>query len=77
MNATKLSCETEYDFALIVSGVVELTPAIEDALFEAGCDDATVSKQYGRLYIDSWKPLRVGCKINNYLTLPRKMLLRD
>jgi len=52
MNATKISCETEYDFALIVSGVAELTPAVEDALFEAGCDDATVSTQYGRLYIE-------------------------
>jgi len=77
MNATKLSCETEYDFALIVSGVAELTPAVEDALFEAGCDDATVSTQYGRLYIELWKPSRAGCKTNNYLTLPRKILLPD
>ena len=42
----------EYDFALIVGGVVELTPAVEDALFQTGCDDATVSMQYGRLYIE-------------------------
>jgi hypothetical protein len=42
----------EYDFALIVGGVGELTSAVEDALFQAGCDDATVSMQYGRLYIE-------------------------
>ena len=42
----------EYDFALIVGSVAELTPAVEDALFQAGCDDATVSMQYGRLYIE-------------------------
>lgn len=44
--------EREYDFALIADGVNDLTPAVEDALFEAGCDDATVSLQYGRLYIE-------------------------
>jgi len=46
------SCEMEYDFALIVGGVAELTPAVEDALFQAGCDDATASMQFGRLYIE-------------------------
>jgi hypothetical protein len=46
------SCETEYDFALVVGGVSDLTPAIEDALFEAGCDDATISMQHGRLYVE-------------------------
>jgi hypothetical protein len=28
-----------------------LTPSIEDALFEAGCDDATVSMRSGRVYL--------------------------
>lgn len=46
------NCEREYDFALIVGGVDALTPAVEDALFEAGCDDATLSVQYGLLYIE-------------------------
>ncbi len=50
--ANKNNPEREYDFALIVSGVRELTPEVEDALFEAGCDDATLSIQYGRLYIE-------------------------
>lgn len=44
--------EREYDFALIVSGVPELSPRVEDALFASGCDDATLSFQYGRLYIE-------------------------
>ena len=52
MNPTTQTCEMEYDFALIVGGVSELTSAVEDALFQAGCDDATVSMQYGRLYIE-------------------------
>lgn len=45
-------CETEHDFALILSGVNELTPEVEDALFEAGCDDATLSIQYGLVYME-------------------------
>jgi hypothetical protein len=42
----------EYDFALIADGVSELTEAVQDALFEAGCDDATLSIQHGLLYIE-------------------------
>jgi hypothetical protein len=52
MNPTTQTCEIKFDFALIVGGVSELTSAVEDALFQAGCDDATVSMQYGRLYIE-------------------------
>lgn len=44
--------ETEHDFALVVGGVPELTMEVEDALFEAGCDDATLSIQYGLLYME-------------------------
>jgi hypothetical protein len=44
--------EQEYDFALIVGGVPELTRKVTDALFEAGCDDATLSIQYGLLYVE-------------------------
>jgi hypothetical protein len=50
--AKRPNCEREFDFALIVGGVSELTPKIEDALYEAGCDDATVSMQYGLLYVE-------------------------
>lgn len=45
-------CEREHDFALVVGGVDELSEAVEHALFEAGCDDATVSMQYGLLYLE-------------------------
>ncbi len=50
--ATKKVREQEYDFALIVGGVKELTRATEDALFKAGCDDATLSIRYGLLYME-------------------------
>lgn len=46
------TCDREYDFALVLRGVHELTTEIEDALFEAGCDDATISVQYGNLYLE-------------------------
>lgn len=45
-------CEAEHDFALIAAGIPELTQQVEDALFEAGCDDATLSMQYGLLYLE-------------------------
>ena len=44
--------QREYDFALVIGGVPELTAAVEDALFEAGCDDATLSIRYGLLYAE-------------------------
>src|SRR5438128_9043756 len=44
--------EKEHDFALIVGGVQSLTSDIEDALFKSGCDDATLSIQYGLLYVE-------------------------
>lgn len=50
------SCEREYDFALIVGGVPTITSQVEDALFNAGCDDATLSMQYGLLYIEFSRP---------------------
>ncbi len=51
MNMTH-ACEREYDFALILTGVHELTTEVENALFEAGCDDATLSVQYGFIYME-------------------------
>jgi len=50
--AIQPGCEREHDFALIVGGVPELTREVEDALFEAGCDDATPSIRYGLLYME-------------------------
>ena len=52
MSPTPQTCDRQYDFALIFDGVSELTSAVEDSLFQAGCDDATLSMQHGRLYIE-------------------------
>jgi hypothetical protein len=48
-NHEKKPTEREYDFALVIDGVGELTDQVTDALYSAGCDDATFSIQYGRL----------------------------
>lgn len=45
-------CEREYNFALILSGASDLTTEIENRLFEAGCDDATLSLQCGIIYME-------------------------
>lgn len=45
------ACECEHDFALVLTGIIEVTPEALDALFEAGCDDATVSVRSGRVYL--------------------------
>jgi hypothetical protein len=44
-------CECEHEFVLVLSGVTELTPEVMDALFEAGCGDATASVRFGRVYL--------------------------
>ena len=38
----------EHDFTLILSGITSESAGVEDALFEAGCDDATLSFRMGR-----------------------------
>lgn len=48
---TMPKCETEFDFTLLLDGVDKITPDIENALFAAGCDDATISLRFGRLYL--------------------------
>lgn len=45
-------CEQEFDFAIIANCPQGLTPVVEDALFEAGCDDVTLSIRYGLLYLE-------------------------
>jgi hypothetical protein len=45
------ACECEHDFALVLTGITELTPEAENALFEAGCDDGTISVRSGRIYM--------------------------
>jgi hypothetical protein len=48
---TRTERDREHDFALVLTGITELTQAAEDALFEAGCDDATLSVRSGRVYL--------------------------
>ena len=42
----------KYDFSLVVSGPVELTEHVADALYAAGCDDATPGTCEGILTVD-------------------------
>ena len=41
-----------YEFSLVLSGINENTPDLEDALFEAGCDDGLVCTYSNTVYID-------------------------
>jgi len=45
-------CESEHEFTLILSGVTDITTELEDALFDAGCSDATISMSFGRVYLE-------------------------
>ena len=42
-------CECEHDFTLVLTGISELTREVVDALYEAGCDDATIASRAGRI----------------------------
>ena len=41
----------EFDFTLVLEGICEINASDEDALFEAGCDDATISVRSGRVFL--------------------------
>jgi hypothetical protein len=41
-----------YSFTLILAGVTEITVEMADALFEAGCDDATPGSCEGIVSVD-------------------------
>jgi hypothetical protein len=43
--------EAEHGFTLVIDGVPDLTSEVVNALFEAGCDDATPVMTGGRLYM--------------------------
>ncbi len=47
----KSESEREFDFALILFGISEVTDEIAGAIYQAGCDDATVSVRSGRVYV--------------------------
>ena len=44
-------CDRPFEFVLVLSGVDDLSEHVMDGLFEAGCDDATPSLRYGRVYL--------------------------
>jgi hypothetical protein len=46
-----IPCECEHDFVLILGDITDLTTEAEDSLFEAGCDDATISVRAGRVFL--------------------------
>jgi len=46
-----LKCLTEFEFTLLLEGIDEINEEFENALFEAGCDDCTISQRYGRVYL--------------------------
>jgi transcriptional regulator with XRE-family HTH domain len=41
-----------YEFTLVLHGAAEPTRALEDALFQSGCDDATLSRRHGVLQLE-------------------------
>ncbi|MEX0728458.1 MAG: hypothetical protein WD065_19455 [Planctomycetaceae bacterium] len=41
----------EFDFTLLLDGTAEITSELEDSLFDAGCEDATLSLRFGRLHL--------------------------
>ena len=40
--------EREHDFTLVLTGIDDLTPEVENALLGAGCDDGTIAMRSGR-----------------------------
>jgi hypothetical protein len=42
-DAKPTAAQDFYEFTIVLSGIDQLTDAVSDALYEAGCDDATVS----------------------------------
>jgi hypothetical protein len=41
-----------YEFTLVLEGVNDKTPHLEDILFEAGCDDALINFRNSTVYLD-------------------------
>jgi len=41
----------EHDFTLVLAGIPDLTEDVENALFEAGCGDGTISFRSGRIFV--------------------------
>jgi hypothetical protein len=43
--------DPEHEFVLVLNGIGELTEDIENALFAAGCDDATINVRSGQVFL--------------------------
>ncbi len=46
-----IECDGEFDFTLLLDGISQVSTEVEDSLFAAGCDDATISVRAGRVYL--------------------------
>ena len=46
-----IECDVEFDFTLLLDGISQVSTEVEDSLFAAGCDDATISVRAGRVYL--------------------------
>src|SRR5438045_462050 len=44
--------KTTYQFTLVLKGVGQDTPDLEDSLYEAGCDDALINFRNGTIFLD-------------------------
>jgi hypothetical protein len=42
----------QYQFTLVLSGFSEITSDLEDALYEAGCDDMLINSRNGVIYLE-------------------------
>jgi hypothetical protein len=51
MTQSKPRPQREFDFTLVLKDVSELTFELADRIFEAGCDDATVSQRSCRIFL--------------------------
>ena len=51
-NETKKKKEQTHNFVLVVSGISEPDSRLEDALYEAGCDDAILAFRNGIAYLE-------------------------
>lgn len=52
VNIKEKTMSNLFQFTLILDGVDEKTQGLEDALFEAGCDDALINYKAGAVYLD-------------------------
>ena len=65
--------ETKHQFTLILDGVPDLSPEVLDRLFDAGCDDALVSRCDGKVSMDfDRRAADMGTAIHSAITDIRK-----